>query len=384
MSVQPNLPSSLQIIEVQSKSDLDTFIAVPNLVFQNDPAWVQPLKIERMMHLSAKHNPYFKHAEWQAWIAIRNGVAVGRISAQIDELHIERYQDATGFFGMLDAEDNPETFDLLLKTAEKWLIEKGMRRIRGPFNLSINEEMGVLIKGFDTSPVFMMSHALPYFSKHIELSGYEKVKDTIAYMIAPNFKAPAVMKKIVEKAAKTVNIRAIDNKKFSEEIMLLRDIFNDSWAENWSFVPFTVQEFEELGKNLRFLVDAELIQIAEIEGKAVAFIVALPNINEAIKGLNGGLLPFRWLKLLWRLKVSKLDSARVPLMGVRSEFQNTRLGAGLAFLVIDAVRAQLHKRGATKIELSWILEDNKGMRNIIESIGGEDYKHYRIYERLLN
>lgn len=384
MSFQSHPPSSLHVIPVVTKADLDRFIAVPNLVFKNDPAWVQPLMLERKMHLSAKHNPYFKHAQWQAWIAIRDGVDVGRISAQIDDLHIERYQDATGFFGMLDAEDNPETFALLLKTAEKWLTDKGIRRIRGPFNLSINEEMGVLIKGFDTPPVFMMSHALPYFSKHIEFSGYEKVKDTIAYMIAPNFEAPPVMKKIVEKAAKTVNIRAIDNKKFNEEIMLLRDIFNDSWAENWSFVPFTVEEFEELGKNLRFLVDAELIQIAEIEGKAVAFIVALPNINEAIKGLNGGLLPFRWLKLLWRLKISKLDSARVPLMGVRREFQNTRLGAGLAFLVIDAVRAQLHKRGATKIELSWILEDNKGMRNIIESIGGDDYKHYRIYERVLN
>ncbi|WP_354624299.1 hypothetical protein [Psychromonas sp. MME2] len=384
MSIETNGLSSLKIIPVVSKEDLDLFIRVPTTIFRNDPTWVAPLMVERRMHLSPKHNPYFQHAQWQAWVALRDGNPVGRISAQIDTLHIERYNDATGFFGLLDAEDNLETFQTLIKTAEQWLADKGIIRVRGPFNLSINEEMGLLIKGFETSPVFMMSHALPYYAKQIEASGYGKVKDTIAYMIAPNFDAPPVMKKIMEKTALRVKVRPINKKKYDQEIKLLRDIFNDSWADNWGFVPFTEAEFEELGKNLRFLIAAEFIQIAEIDGKAIAFIVAMPNINEAIKGLNGKLLPFGWLKLLWRLKVSKLTSARVPLMGVRSEYQNTRLGAGIAFLIIDAVRQQLHNNGAKDIELSWILEDNSGMRNIIESIGGKDYKHYRIYERILN
>lgn len=376
--------TALRIVPVKNKADLVQFIRIPNFIFQSDPAWVYPLELERKMHLSPKVNPYFQHAQWQAWTAWRGSQPVGRISAQIDSLHLDLHNDATGFFGMLDAEDNHETFNALIKTAENWLLERGIHRVRGPFNLSINEEMGLLVDGFDQPPVFMMGHALPYYSKHIEMAGYQKAVDTFAYMIAPDFEAPSIMQRLVAASANRVNVRPIDRKRFTEEIALLRDIFNDAWAENWGFVPFTVAEFDELGKNLRFLVDAELIQIAEVDGEAAAFIVALPNINEAIQGLDGKLFPLGWLKLLWRLKVRYPTTARVPLMGVRRKFQNTRLGPSLAFQVIDAVRKRLTSLGAKKIELSWILEDNAGMRNIIESIGGLAYKRYRVYERNIN
>lgn len=375
--------ATLRITPVNNKADLDHFIRVPNRVFKADPAWISPLLLERRMHLSEKINPYFQHAEWQAWIAWRGDQPVGRISAQIDALHLTQHDDATGFFGMLDAEDNNETFSELIKTAEQWLQDKGIKRVRGPFNLSINEEMGLLVDGFDTPPVFMMSHALPYYSKHIEQCGYQKAVDTFAYMIAPDFEAPQIMLRLVAASAHRVHVRPINLKRFNEEISLLRDIFNDAWAENWGFVPFTEAEFHELGKNLRFLVDAELIQIAEVDGEAAAFVVAMPNINEAIQGLQGKLLPFGWLKMLWRLKVHYPNTARVPLLGVKRKFQHTRLGPSLAFQVIDAVRVRLVSLGTKQIELSWILEDNAGMRNIIESIGGRAYKRYRVYERKL-
>jgi len=376
--------TALRITPVVSKADLKQFIRVAETIFKDDPAWVTPLMLERTMHLSPKTNPYFEHAKWQAWIAWRGERAVGRISAQIDSLHLERYNDEMGFFGMLDAEDNVETFSLLLNTAQQWLKDQGMNKIRGPFNLSINEEMGLLIDGFKTPPVFMMSHALPYYRQHIEACGYVKAKDTLAYMIAPNFEAPAVMERIINKAKEKVKIRPINLKCFDQEMLLLRDIFNDAWSENWGFIPFTEAEFKELGNNLKFLVDEQLIQIAEVDGEAAAFIVALPNINEAIRDLNGKLLPLGIFKLLWRLKVRFPKSARVPLMGVRKKFQRTRLGPGLAFLVIDAVREPLHRFGAEKIELSWVLEDNAGMCNIIESIGGDAYKRYRVFERELD
>jgi GNAT superfamily N-acetyltransferase len=191
------------------------------------------------------------------------------------------------------------------------------------------------------------------------------------------------MQRLLAKSARRVHVRPINKKHFAEEIAMMRDIFNEAWEENWGFIPFTEEEFEELGKNLRFLVDADLIQVAEVDGEPAAFIVALPNLNEAIRDLDGKLFPTGLLKLLWRLKVRFPSSARVPLMGVRRKFQHTRLGPGLAFLVIDAVRAELHKRGAKHIELSWILEDNSGMRNIIESINGQAYKRYRVYQRQL-
>lgn len=380
----PNGPAPLRIVPVAGKADLDQFIRIPDSILESDPAWISPLLSERRMHLSARSNPYFQHARWQAWIAWRGEQPVGRISAQVDALHLERYGDATGFFGMLDAEDLEETFAALIGTAEQWLRDQGMRRVRGPFSLSINEEMGVLVEGFDTPPVFMMGHARPYYGRRIEQCGYRKAKDALAYMVAPNFEAPQIMRRLVAASAHRVRVRPLDRKRFGDEISLLRDIFNDAWAENWGFVPFTAAEFSDLGRGLRFLVGPDLIQIAEVDGEAAAFIVALPNVNEAIRGLGGRLFPTGWLKLLWRLKVRYPGTARVPLMGVRRRFQRTRLGPGLAFLVIDAVRAQLHRRGAKQIELSWILEDNAGMRSIIESIGGRAYKRYRVYERQLN
>lgn len=375
---------SLRITPVVNKADLDQFIRIPDLIMATDPAWITPLLIERRMYFSPKHNPYFQHARWQAWIAWRGQQPVGRISAQIDALHLERHDDATGFFGMLDAEDRQETFQALMETAEKWLQAQGIQRVRGPFNLSINSEMGLLVDGFSTPPMLMMGHAPAYYARQLEALGYQKATDTLAYMVAPDFPASPVMQRMTSRATKGVTVRRIDTRRFDEEILKLRDIFNDAWTDNWGFVPFTAAEFTAMGQELRFLISPDLIQIAEIDGEPAAFIVALPNINEAIRDLRGKLFPMGWLKLLWRLKVRHPRSARVPLMGVRKKFQHTRLGPGLAFLIIDAARAQLHKRGVTDVELSWILEDNAGMRSIIESIGGRAYKRYRVFERQLS
>ena len=373
--------SALRIVPVSNKADLAEFIRLPAAIFKDDPQWIPPLFLERKIHLSPKHNPYFQHAKSQSWLAWRGDVAVGRISAQVDQMHLAQHHDATGFFGMLDAEDNQETFAALMTTAEQWLAEQGMRRVRGPFNLSINEETGLLIDGFADPPVFMMSHALPYYREHIEQCGYHKAADTLAYLINPNFVAPPVMQRLLKMASERVTVRTLDRSRFDEEIMLLRDIFNDAWSDNWGFVPFTEAEFKALGQNLKFLLHDEYIQIAEVDGEAAAFIIGMPNINEAIRDLKGKLFPFGWLKLIWRLKIKGPASGRVPLMGVRKKFQKTRLGPGLAFLIIEDVRNELHKRGAHRLELSWILEDNAGMRNIIESIGGTAYKRYRVYER---
>jgi hypothetical protein len=373
--------ATLRIVPVSNKADLAEFIRLPAAIFKDDPQWIPPLFLERKIHLSPKHNPYFQHAKSQSWLAWRGDVAVGRISAQIDDLALAQHHDATGFFGMLDAEDNQETFAALITTAEQWLAEQGMRRVRGPFNLSINEETGLLIDGFADPPVFMMSHALPYYRERIEQCGYHKAADTLAYLINPNFVAPPVMQRLLKMASERVTVRTLDRSRFDDEIMLLRDIFNDAWSENWGFVPFTEAEFKALGQNLKFLLHDEYIQIAEVDGEAAGFIIGMPNINEAIRDLKGKLFPFGWLKLIWRLKIKGPASGRVPLMGVRKKFQKTRLGPGLAFLIIEEVRNELHKRGAHRLELSWILEDNAGMRNIIESIGGTAYKRYRVYER---
>jgi hypothetical protein len=373
----------LRIVPLAGKADLDRFIKLPGSILGTDPNWISPLHLERRLHLGAKTNPWFEHARWQGWIAYRGERPVGRISAQIDSLHLERHDDATGFFGMLDAEDSQETFAALIGAAEQWLRDEGIRRVRGPLSLSINDEVGLLVDGFDTPPVFMMGHAWPYYGTHIEACGYRKAKDMLAYMIAPDFPAPKVMTRLLAKSMQRIRVRPMDRSRFDEELATLRDIFNDAWAENWGFVPFTEAEFKDLGHTLRVLIASELIQVAEVDGVPAAFIAALPNVNETIRDFDGKLLPFNWAKLLWNLKVRFPKSSRVPLMGVRRSFHNTPLGPGLAFLVIDAVRHELVARGVEQVELSWILEDNAGMRSIIEAIGGRDYKRYRVYEREL-
>ena len=374
---------SLQVVKVEGKSALNDFIRLPWSLYMDDPMWVPPLLLERRMHLSPK-NPYFKHAKFCSWITYRNDKPVGRISAQIDRLHIDRYQDATGFFGMLEAEDNSLTFRALLGTAESWLRNQGMQRISGPFNLSINQELGLLVDGFDTPPSLMMGHARPYYADRIEKDGYQKEKDLLAYIVNTDSKMTAAAKRITARAKDRIHIRRLQKSNFVNELEIIRNIFNDAWSQNWGFIPWTEAEFEHLGKDLKMLADEELVKFAEVDGKPAAFIVLLPNINEIIQDLNGRLLPFGWFKMLWRLKVKYPNSARIPLMGVRSQYHDSLMGAALAFGVIADLQQPALKRDIKEVELSWILEDNMGMRNIIESINSRVYKTYRIYSKQLN
>jgi hypothetical protein len=380
----PKMPktNSLVIAPVQGRKALNKFICLPWSLYQDDPLWVPPLLLERRMHLSPK-NPYFEHATYSAWMAYRDSKPVGRISAQVDRLHLDRYRDATGFFGMLEADDEAETFQALLDMAESWLRDQGMQRVLGPFNLSVNQECGLLVAGFDTPPSIMMGHARPYYGTRIEQCGYQKVKDLLAYIIRADFERSAAMKTITARAKGRVQTRPIRKYRFQEDLDFIQDIYNDAWSQNWGFIPFTKKEFEHMGKDLKLLVDEELVRIAEVDGFPAAFIVVLPNINEVIQDLDGRLLPFGWLKMLWRLKVKYPKTARIPLMGVRRKYHDSLLGAALAYMLIGDVQDPGIRRGLQEVELSWILEDNIGMRNIIENISGRAYKTYRIYTKNL-
>jgi hypothetical protein len=373
----------LRIDPVTSGHGLKNFIRLPWNLYKHDPNWVPPLFFEQKQRLTGK-NPFFQHARWQAWTAYRNGLPVGRISAQVDQLHLDIYQDDTGYFGMLEAEDDREIFSALCRAAEDWLREQGMKRVIGPFNLSINEEAGMLVEGFNTPPRLMMGHGRPYYVHRIEDCGYRLAQNFLAYLIKPDFEAPPVMQRLLERTRDQVRLRKLQRKNLKQELQTLRTIFNDAWSSNWGFVPFTEAEFSDIGKMLALLVDDEFVQIAEIDGKPVAMTVALPNIHEITRQMNGKLLPFGWLKLLWGLKVRYPSTARIPLMGVIKAYQRTRFGPALAFLVIDEARKALQKRGIMDVELSWILEGNRGVRNLIETCGGTIYKRYRIYQKDLD
>jgi hypothetical protein len=373
----------IHIEKVADKRDLKAFIAFPSSLYRDDPNWIDPLFIEREEHLSKK-NPSVEHIEWQAFLAKKDGKVVGRITAQIDSLHRERYGQDTGHFGMIDAIDDPAVFEALFAAAEAWLKSKGAIKITGPFSMNINQESGLLIEGFDTPPSALMTHGKPYYANYLEQQGYAQGIDLLAYwMKRTDLHFEPSLTKLMAQMRKKVSIRRLNRKKFAEEMQVLREIFNSGWQNNWGFVPFTEHEFATMGDQLKYLVPDDMIYIAEVDSVPCAFIVGLPNINEAIAGLEGRLFPFGWAKLLWRLKASGVRTARVPLMGVRHDFQFSRMGPIMALLLIEALRDPFAKRNIDALEMSWILESNTGMRTILERIGAVPYKRYRLFEKTL-
>ena len=376
---------SLRVTEALTKADRHAFLRVPHLVFANDRNWVAPLDLERKEHFDPGKNPYFQHAEVQLFVAYDGDRPVGRISAQLDRLRLEHHPDGNGQFGFLDAVDDPQVFAVLLQAAEAWLRKRDMKAAHGPFNFSINDEMGLLVAGFDWPPSMMMGHALPYYARHLEAQGYIKAKDVFAYDYDGLKPLPRSMQAMADKikAAGDLTIRPLSKKNLDRDLAIIIDIFNDAWSQNWGFVPMTREEITVLGKNLKMLVGENYISIASYKGEPAAMAVSLPNLNDWIRDLNGKLLPMGWAKLAWRLLVKPPPSVRMPLMGVRRRYHGTVIGSALAFAVIDAVRSYHLAQGTKRAELSWILEDNMPMRRMIEALGATPYKTYRIYEKHL-
>lgn len=374
--------ATITVHPVNSYREMGEFIDVPWHVNADDPMWVPPLRLERRLHYS-KFNHFFKHGEWQAWVAYKNNKPVGRISAQIDSLHQQHHGEDAGHFGSMECINDMAVFSKLILQAEAWLAARHIRYISGPFSHSINQECGVLVDGFDSPPVVMMPHSPRWYGSLLEQQGYQPVKDLLAYWVKVDSKIPRIMQMLIRKYSKQVRLRPLNRKIFQQEIEILRDIFNDAWSNNWGFIPFTEAEFAELGSSLRLFVQDDFIQIAEVNGVPAAFIIVLPNLNEVFAKLNGKLFPFGWIKLIKQIKGQKILTGRVPLMGVRKQFQNTPLGMALAYMVIHAPRQAVLNRGIQEVELSWILEDNKAMRNILDSIGSHQYKRYRIYGKEL-
>jgi hypothetical protein len=371
---------NITIVPVRTPAELKRFIRLPARIQAQDPHFVPALEMERLDALRPGRNPWFEHAEAQFFLAVRDGRDVGRISAQVDRLVKD---PEIGHFGLVVAEDDSAIFSALFSAAESWLRERGKSRVQGPFNLSINEETGLLIEGFNTPPMIFMAHDPRYAAYRIEAQGYSKAKDLVAYLFDMDVDFPPRIRKLAERfAASGVSLRPIDMSRFDSEFSMVMEIFNDAWSQNWGFVPFTEAELKHMAKGLKPLIDPKLTAIAEHEGKAVAFGIMLPNLNEAIRDFNGKLLPFNWIRLLLRLKKGT-RSARVPLLGVSRSF-TAGLSGGLApFLIIDSMHKGAKQKGIRSIELSWILEDNKPMRRIIEALGAVAYKTYRVYEKTL-
>lgn len=378
---------SIEIRPVATPADRRVFVDLPWTLFAHDPNWVPPLKSEvHGLIGGVKSNPWFEHAEAAFWLAYRDGKPVGRISAQVDQLVLKHMGAGTGQFGMFECIDDANVAKALLDTAEAWLKAKGMTRSLGPLSLSIWDEPGLLVDGFDLPPTVMMGHHLPYYAPLIEARGYAGVKDLYTYELPIEAGFPPAVGRIVAAAEKSsrIRMRNVDKSRFDAEAALILDILNDAWSDNWGFVPLTPSEVAYVGKKLKPIVFEDLIRICEVDGEPVAFMITLPDVNELTADLDGKLLPFGWAKLLWRLRKPKVRRMRVPLMGVRKTLQGSRLASFMAFLMIEHIRrAAVARYGAKQGEIGWILDDNGPMKSIADVIESKITKTYRVYEKPL-
>ena len=377
--------SSVTIRPVASKADRKAFVNLAWTVYRDDPAWIPPLKDEVHGLLSPGKNPWFEHARAELFLAERGGRVVGRISGQVDDLVLDQMGAGTGQWGMFEALDGEAAADLI-ETAENWLREQGMTRALGPISLSIWDEPGLEIEGFDEPPTAMMAHHRPEYQQWIEAAGYEKAKDLITYALdITNWQDPLIDRLIAAgERNPRIRIRTVDKSRFDEEARLILNLLNDAWSNNWGYVPLTESEIAYAGKKLKPIIFEELVRIAEVDGEPVAFMLTIPDINELTKDLNGDLFPFNWIKLLWRLRKPRTRRLRVPLMGVAKSLHGSRLASQLAFMMIEFTRRDaVSKFGATHGEFGWILEDNKGMLSIAQLPGATLNHRYRIYEKTL-
>ncbi|MES1971041.1 MAG: GNAT family N-acetyltransferase [Pseudomonadota bacterium] len=382
--------SPLSIRPISSKADRKKFIDLPFRLYKDDPNWVPPLKGEALGLITPEKNGWFSHAEAQLFLAERGGKVVGRISAHIDTLALtmpaaQGFGPGCGQFGLFDAED-ATTAKALINAAEGWLRNKGMTRVLGPISMSIWEEPGLLIQGYDHPPTIMMGHAKPEYRSWIEAAGYNHAKTLYTYDLDITQEFPPIVKRIIQSGEKNprIRIREVDKSKFDEEAAIILAILNDAWSDNWGFVPLTPPEIADVGVKLKPIVFNDLIRIAELDGRPVAFMITLPDLNEVLMPLKGNLLPFGWAKILLWLRRPKARTMRVPLMGVVKELQASRMASQLAFMMIEYIRrAAVSRYGSTRGEIGWVLDDNQGMNAIAETIQSRVNKTYEIYQKAL-
>lgn len=373
-------PKSNSVTFITTDVEKKEFINFPYSHYEDDEYWVPPLLMEQKKLLNPQKNPFYKNAEIALFNAEHEGKPAGRLAAIIDHRYNDYHNAKTGFFGFFECIDRQSTADLLFRVAEDWLRDRGMADVLGPANPSMMDEIGILVEGFDKYPSIMMPYHKSYYDELLKGSGYEKEMDLLTYLVTQDSvdrdRANRAME-IVKKRLPSISIRKIKLKKIKEEVKIIREIFNSAWKNNWGFIPLSSEEFDALAKDLKTIVDPDFAHIAEIDGKPVAFSVALPDYNQIFRGMNGKLLPFGWLKIL--IKKNKIDKVRTALMGVIPEYQ----GRGIDVLLHREAIENGLVEGVYSSEVGWILENNVQMVRVAEKIGGTLDKRYRMYKKTL-
>lgn len=368
-----------ELVKVETRQDLERFIRLPWKIYKDQPCWVPPLIRERKTFLNSDINPFFEHADADLFLAVDSDRSpVGRIALVHDRNFQDVHSESVGMFGMFESVNDPNLFKLLLDQAYQWCRDRKHARLMGPMNLSTNHECGLLVEGFESPTMFGIPYNPEFYAGHFEAWGLQKAKDLLALRL-DLVKIPDYLERAAIKLNQRnhFNVRSLDPAQFEKEISILWDIYNSAWSVNWGFVPMTQKEFEFSAREMKSIIQPEFCLIAEVNGEPAGFSLALPDVNQVLKKMDGSLFPFGWARFLWGK--NKIDAYRVLTLGVKKKYR--RLGID-AWFYYETYRLFLEKK-IKWCEMSWLLEDNKSILEPMYRIGGTVYKRHRIYERLI-
>jgi hypothetical protein len=366
------------------KKGMKEFLELPYSLYKKDKHWCPPLRFERKEFFSAK-NPFMKHSEVGFFVAYDGNQPVGRVTAHRDDIYDKFYNTHQGFFGFYESIKDDEVAEKLMLACEDWMKTRGIDSLMGPFNFTTNHEVGFLIKGFDSPPVIMMTYTKPYYPEQLKKLGYKKEKELIAFWVDRSTEKPeffTVMAKRIDREIKgTYEIRIMDLKNLKSELKIILDIYNDAWNKNWGFVPMTEEEIDDTARQLKSIIQPEYIYFLYLKGEPAAFLLCLPDINNVLIRIKSGkLFPTGIFKLLFFKKY--IQTGRILLMGVKNQFRNQGLDVLIYNRMIEDMFSKV-PRNIKNAEMSWILEDNHVMVNILETMNADPYKRYLIVKKSL-
>ena len=374
----------LRVRAARERRDLKRFIDLPYRLHARDPLWVPPLRRDVEALLSRSKNPFFEHAEAEYYIAERDDEVVGRIAAISNRLHNEIHGDRVGFFGFFETIDDQAVADALFEAASNWCRSKRHDVLRGPASFSVNDECGLLVKGFESPPALMMPHNPPYYIGLIERAGFTKTKDLWVYQGGSEERYVPVPERLARateliRQRQGITLRPLNMKDFEGEVERIKELYNSAWEKNWGFVPMTEHEIDHLAEQFKPVVIPEMVPMAEKDGKLIGFGIALPDLNVIFRTNRSGRLFPVIFRLLWALKMKRIRRARILLLGVLPGYQ----GKGIDAMLYHWIWTKSGERGIYWGEAGWILEDNPAMNAGLEKMTFRVYKTYRLYDRSL-
>lgn len=376
--------SAPEVRVVRTPAEREDFIAVAARAQAGNPQWVSPLDMEIRLGTDPHRSPLRQGYDIEAFVAYRNGEPVGRIAAILDRAHLARHQDGSGHFGMLEAIDDREVFAALTETAAGALRAKGLAVMRGPFNVSINHETGLLVSGFDEPHLVRTNHAPPFYGQHLEALGFRKAMDLhadigrVAEMDFPE-RAEAIARR--SDIAREITTRGLSLRDWSQDFRDVLSLYNDAWYDNWGAVPVSESEGRFIAAMTLPMVKPSWIRLASYRGETIAVVSQIPDANEALKPLRGKLAPFGWARLMWHIHVRGTRRTRLPMIGVARRWRGSRVGSiAISLLLAEAIR-DARRAGVEEIEISWMLETNAAIRNLVRSLPTRPSRIFRVYER---